>query len=62
MKKPSIQISLGIAFGAAMGAAVAIVIGSGGLWLAAGVAIGIVIGGAMSRKSEKHEPKLGARS
>jgi len=58
MKRPSIQISLGIAFGAALGAAAAILIGSGGLWLAAGIAIGLVMGAAISRKSQN----LGARS
>jgi hypothetical protein len=49
MKKPYIQISLGIAFGTALGAAVATILGSGGLWLAAGIAIGIVIGSAIAR-------------
>jgi predicted MFS family arabinose efflux permease len=62
MKKPSVQISLGIAFGTALGAAVALLIGSGGLWLAGGVAIGVAIGAAIPRKSNHQHQKLETRS
>jgi hypothetical protein len=44
---------LGIAFGAALGAAAAVILGSGGLWLAIGIAIGIAIGAAMTRNAVK---------
>jgi hypothetical protein len=57
MKRPSLQIGLGIALGAGLGAAAAVIIGSGGMWLAVGVAvgiaIGIAIGIAMSRKPQQ---------
>jgi hypothetical protein len=46
MKKPSMQIGLGIALGAGLGAAVAVFLGNGGLWLAIGVVVGVVIGSA----------------
>jgi hypothetical protein len=48
MKKSSMQIGLGIALGAGLGAAVAVILGNGGLWLAIGVVVGIVIGRAMT--------------
>jgi hypothetical protein len=60
MKRPSMQIGLGIVFGAALSAAVALIIGSAGMWLALGVAVGIAIGAAMFRKSNRHDRKLGA--
>lgn len=50
MKRPSTQIGLGIALGAGIGAAIAVVLGSGGAWLAIGIAIGVVIGWAMSKR------------
>jgi hypothetical protein len=53
MKRPSLQIGLGIALGAGLGAAAAVIIGSGGMWLAVGVAVGIAIGIAMSRRPQQ---------
>ncbi len=50
MKKPSMQIGLGIALGAGIGAAIAVLLGSGGAWLAIGIAIGVVIGASLSRR------------
>lgn len=49
MKRPSMQIGFGIALGAGIGAAVAVMIGTGGAWLAVGIALGVVIGTAMSK-------------
>ena len=49
MKKPSMQIGLGLMFGAGLGMAIAIILGNGGLWLAVGVVVGIVMGRAMTR-------------
>jgi hypothetical protein len=51
MKKPSMQIGLGIALGAGIGAAFAVVLGSGGAWLAIGIAIGVIIGASMSKRT-----------
>jgi hypothetical protein len=56
MKRPSMQIGLGIALGAGIGAAVAVIIGTGGAWLALGIAIGVAIGAAMSKRET--EPAL----
>jgi F0F1-type ATP synthase assembly protein I len=50
MKKPSLQVGLGIALGAGIGAAIAVFLGSGGAWLAIGIAVGVVIGVAMSKR------------
>jgi F0F1-type ATP synthase assembly protein I len=50
MKKPSMQVGFGIALGAGIGAAIAVILGSGGAWLAIGIAVGIVIGVAMSKR------------
>jgi hypothetical protein len=50
MKRPSMQIGLGIALGAGIGAAVALIVGTGGAWLAMGITIGVVIGAAMSKR------------
>jgi hypothetical protein len=47
MKRSFIQIAVG----AVLGAGAAFVLGSGGLWLAVGVAIGILIGGAVARRT-----------
>ena len=59
MKRPSMQIGLCIAFGAGIGAALAVVLGSGGLWLALGIAIGVAIGAAMSHKnSHKNDQQV----
>jgi Arc/MetJ family transcription regulator len=55
MKRPSMQIGLGIALGAGIGAAVAVIIGTGGAWLAVGIAIGVLIGAAMARKKAAGE-------
>jgi hypothetical protein len=49
MKQPSMQIGLGLALGAGLGIAIATILGNGGLWLAVGVVVGIVIGRAMTR-------------
>lgn len=56
MKRPSMQIGFGVALGAGIGAAVAVMIGTGGAWLAVGIALGVVIGTAMSKT--KAEPGL----
>lgn len=55
MKRPSIQIGLGIAMGAGIGAAVAIILGSGGAWLAIGIVIGLLIGASISRARQTNE-------
>ncbi len=47
------QIGLGIVLGMGIGAGVAIILGTGGLWLALGIAIGVAVGAAMSRNSRK---------
>jgi hypothetical protein len=57
MRKPSSESGLGIALGAGLGAAVALLIGSGGLWLALGVALGIVLGASMARKKSAADGK-----
>lgn len=62
MRKPSMQIGLGIALGAGLGAAITVVLGTGGLWLALGMVIGIVLGGSMSRKRNHNDQQLGARN
>jgi len=49
MKRPSMQIGLGIALGIGIGAAVALILGSGGAWLTVGIVLGVIIGKAMSR-------------
>jgi F0F1-type ATP synthase assembly protein I len=49
------QIILGVVLGIGIGAGVALLLGSGGLWLAVGLAIGIAIGIAMARKSKSSE-------
>jgi hypothetical protein len=53
MKRPAtfMQVVLGIVLGMGIGAGVALVLGSGGLWLAVGLALGIAIGAAMSRNA-----------
>ncbi|HEX5435159.1 MAG TPA: hypothetical protein VFY05_13040 [Candidatus Angelobacter sp.] len=53
---PSMQILLGLMFGMGIGAAAALVLGSGGLWLAIGLAIGIAMGATMSRKNKEAAP------
>jgi hypothetical protein len=47
MKKSFTQIAVG----AVLGAGAAFVLGSGGLWLAVGIVIGILIGGAVARRT-----------
>ena len=54
MKRPSMQIGLGIALGAGIGIAIDVAFGSGGTWLAIGVAIGVAIGGAFFGESMFH--------
>jgi hypothetical protein len=56
MKKSSMQIGLGIALGAGIGAAFAIVLGTGGAWLAFGIAIGVIIGASMSKRKALNLP------
>src|SRR5438445_9037055 len=62
MKKPSVQVGLGIALGAGIGATVAVVLGSGGAWLAIGIAVGIVIGLAMSKQKAGSSPLEAVRN
>lgn len=50
MKRPSMQIGLGIALGAGIGIAVDVLLGTGGAWLAIGIAIGVAIGAGMARR------------
>ena len=52
MKHSSMQVAFGLVLGAGAGAAIAIVAGVGGLWLAIGIAVGVVIGSWMTRKSK----------
>jgi len=54
MKRPSMQIGLGIVLGAGIGMAIALALGSGGAWLANGIAVGVVIGVAMSKRKAGH--------
>ena len=49
MKRPSIQVGLGIAMGAGIGAALALILGTSGAWLAGGIIIGLLIGASLSR-------------
>ena len=44
MKKPSMQIVLGITLGAGIGTAMGVAAGHVAIWLAVGIAIGVVIG------------------
>ncbi len=44
MKKPSMQIVLGITLGAGIGTAMGVAAGHVAIWLALGIAIGVVIG------------------
>jgi uncharacterized membrane protein len=44
MKKPSMQIALGIVLGAGIGAALGVAAGHVAAWLGVGIAIGVVIG------------------
>ena len=53
MKRPSMQIVLGIALGIGIGAAVALILGSGGAWLTVGIVFGIIVGKMMSRSHAK---------
>jgi hypothetical protein len=54
MKRPSMQIGLGIALGIGIGAAVALILGSGGAWLTVGIVLGVIVGKTMSR-SKRNE-------
>ena len=60
MKHSSMQIAFGLVLGAGVGAAIAIIVGSGGVWLTIGIAVGVVIGSWMTRKS-KTELKADSR-
>jgi len=51
MKRSSMQVAFGLVLGAGVGAAIAIIAGTGGLWLTVGIALGVVIGSWMTRKS-----------
>jgi len=62
MKKPSMQIGLGIALGAGIGAAITVILGSGGAWLAIGIAVGVVIGVAMSKRKAGSAPPVVVRN
>ncbi|HYM07646.1 MAG TPA: hypothetical protein VEU11_13895 [Terriglobales bacterium] len=48
MKKPFMQIALGITLGAGIGTAMGIAAGHVAVWLAVGIAIGVVIGSNFS--------------
>ena len=52
MKHSSMQIAFGLVLGAGVGAAIAIIVGTGGVWLTIGIAVGVVIGSWMTRKSK----------
>jgi F0F1-type ATP synthase assembly protein I len=62
MKKPSMQIGLGIALGAGIGVAIAVVLGSGGAWLAIGIVLGVAIGVAMSKRKAGSSPLEAVRN
>jgi hypothetical protein len=53
MKRPSMQIGLGIALGIGIGAAVALILGSGGAWLTVGIVLGVIVGKAMSKHTNE---------
>jgi hypothetical protein len=55
MKRPSIQIGLGIALGTGFGLAAAVILGSGGAWLALGIAIGVIVGWSLARTRGEKE-------
>jgi O-antigen ligase len=55
MKAPYLQVGFGLLLGAGMGLAVALLFGSRGLWLALGLAIGVVIGVWAAHGSAKHQ-------
>ncbi len=46
---------LGIAFGAILGALAAVILGSGGVWLAIGIAVGIAMGAALFRSDPQSQ-------
>jgi len=52
------QVGLGIALGAGIGAAIAVILGSGGAWLAIGIAVGIVIGSGNVETKSRACPSL----
>ena len=56
MRRPSMQIGLGIALGIGIGAAVALILGTGGAWLTVGIVLGVIVGKTMSRpkRNEVH--------
>jgi len=59
------QVAFGLVLGAGAGAAIAIIAGVGGLWLAIGIALGVVIGSWMTGKRKgaagrSSEPLAGA--
>jgi len=51
MKHSSMQVAFGLVLGAGAGAAIAMIAGVGGLWLAVGIALGVMIGSWMTRKA-----------
>jgi len=55
MKRPSMPIGLGIALGIGIGAAGAVILGSGGAWLAIGIVLGVIVGKAMSRSKPMNQ-------
>jgi hypothetical protein len=62
MKKPSMQIGLGVALGAGIGAAVSVALGIGAAWLGIGIAIGIAIGASMSKTKAGSSPLEAVRN
>jgi F0F1-type ATP synthase assembly protein I len=56
MKKSAIEIGFGITLGAGLGMALAVILGSTGLWLAVGVVLGVGVGSGWMRR------KIGAVS
>ena len=51
MKQPSMQVAFGLVLGAGAGVAIAMIAGVGGMWLAIGIALGVLVGSWMTRKS-----------
>ena len=56
MKRPSMQIGLGLALGTGIGLAVALFLGTSGAWLAVGIVIGVAIGAATSKRKAGSSP------
>ena len=52
MKHSSMQVAFGLVLGTGAGAAIAIIAGVGGIWLAIGIALGVMIGSWMARRNK----------